>query len=175
MKKIPIVMSSDNNIIFTAGVALTSLLENASSDTFYEINFLHTSDVTEENKNKILCLKYQYSNMSLKFYDMGEKFKDIPTTEGYHVNYVSAYKMLIPSMFPQYDKVLYLDTDIIVRGDLSEFYNFDIRDNYLAGTPVLVNIVSCYEYLCKMLEINDLSSYINAGVMLMNLRKIMVL
>ena len=54
MNKIPVVISSDNNIFFTVGTVLTSLLENAAPETFYEINVLYTSDVTGENKNKLL-------------------------------------------------------------------------------------------------------------------------
>ena len=172
MNKIPIVISSDNKIFYTVGVVLTSLLENASSDTFYEINVFYTSDVTDENKNKLLLLKDKYTNMSLTMFDMGDKFKYIPITDGYHVNYVSAYKMLIPSMFPQYDKLIYLDTDIIVRDDLSEMYNFDIGDTYIASTPVFSNIIDQYDYFVDLLDIPDMDYYVNAGVMLMNLKKI---
>ena len=172
MNKIPIVISSDNKIFFTVSVVLTSLLENAKDDTFYEINVLYTEDVTQDNLDKLQKLKEKYKNISLNTFNMGNKFKDIPTTKGYHVNYVSAYKMLIPSMFQQYDKVIYLDTDILVRGDLQELYNFDIGDNYIASTPVLANIIYKEEELSKMLDIPDCDYYVNAGVMLMNLKKI---
>ena len=172
MNKIPIVISSDNRIFFTVGVVLTSLLENAKSDTFYDINVFYTSDVTDENINKLKTSLNKYKNKSLNLFDMGDKFKDIPSTKGYHVNYVSAYKMLVPSMFPQYDRLIYLDTDILVRGDLTELYNFDIGDNYFASTPVFSNILLRYEYICNLLNIPDLDFYVNAGVMLMNLKKI---
>ena len=172
MNKIPVTISSDNNIFYTVGVVLTSLLENASPDTFYEINCLCAGDVTEEKKKKLSELKNKYTNFTLTFFDMKDKFKDIPTTKGYHVNYVSAYKMLIPSMFPQYDKMIYLDTDIIVREDLSELYNQNIDGYCLAGTPVISNLIYNHDYLVKTTNMPNLDFYINAGVMLMNLNEI---
>lgn len=172
MNRIPIVISSDNNIFFTVAVTLVSLLSNAHKDTFYEVNCLCASDVTDENKMKLKRSLDKYSNFSLNFFDMNGKFQDLKTSKGYHVNYVSAYKMLIPSMFPQYVKILYLDTDILVRGDLSDFYNFDIGDNYVAGTPVLINYINSFDYMINLIKIETLDSYCNAGVMLMNLDKI---
>lgn len=174
MTHIPIVISGDDNIFFTIAVVIVSLAENANADTFYDIQCLCAGDVTDENKKKLELLKNRYSNFSLTFHDLKDTFKDIITTDNYHVNYVSAYKMLIPSMFPQYDKVLYLDTDILVRGDLTEFYNFDLEDNYLAGVPVFVNIIppNMNKYFTELLEIPNMDFYINAGVMLMNLKKI---
>ncbi len=171
MKKVPVVISSDNKIFFTVGVVLVSLLENASPETFYEINVLLASDVTTENKEKLLKLYDTYKNMTLNMVDMGAKFRDIPHTSGYHVNYVSAYKMLVPEMFPQYDKVIYLDTDILVRDDLQEFYNQNIGENYIAGVPIPSYDISNTQLL-TLLDIPTLDYYINAGVILMNLKKI---
>lgn len=172
MNKIPVVISSDNKIFFTVGVVLSSLLENAHPNTFYDINVLHTRDVTQENLKALLKLKSQYPNMSLNLFDMGDKFQKIPHSKNYHVNYVSAYKMLIPSLFPQYEKVIYLDTDIIVRGDLTELYNFKMQDNYIASIPVLTNCILKPESLKQILDVPNIDFYINAGVMLMNLTAI---
>jgi lipopolysaccharide biosynthesis glycosyltransferase len=170
--RIPIVISSDNKIFFSVGVVLTSLLENAAPDTFYEVNVLYTADVSEDNKNTLKLLQHKYKNMSLNMQDMGNKFCDIKVTEGYHVNYVSAYKMLIPELFPQYDKIIYLDTDVLVREDLQQFYQIDIKDFYIGGTPVLGNCIGNSEKYIEMLDIPDMDYYINAGIMLMNLQKI---
>lgn len=129
------------------------------------------NDVTDDNKNKLLQLKDKYKNMSITMFNMGSKFKDVPNTKGYHVNYVSAYKMLIPSMLSQYEKIIYLDTDVIVRSDLTELYNFNIGDNYIASTPVLYNIF-IRKNISEILNIPDTDYYINAGVMIMNIKKI---
>ena len=97
--KIPIIIASDNNLFFAAATLIVSILENANKDTFYDIYFLCTDNVTPEEKNKLCKLKSQYQNFSLQFIDMKDTFKDIPKTHK-HVNYVSAYKFLISSLLP---------------------------------------------------------------------------
>ena len=169
--KIPIIMSSDNKVFFTVATAITSMLENANKNTFYDIYVLCTDTVTNESKNKLSELKKQYDKFSLSFIDMKDTFKDIPKTHKY-VNYVSAFKFLIPSLFPQFDKVLYLDTDVIVRTDLTELYSTDIKDNYVAGCLCLVNHITCRDSISKETGIESMDYYINAGVILMNLKEI---
>jgi len=41
------------------------------------------------------------------------------------------YKLLTPSLFPQYDKILLTDVDVVFRGDISrDFMTFDIDSQY---------------------------------------------
>ncbi|MCR4663590.1 MAG: glycosyltransferase family 8 protein [Endomicrobiaceae bacterium] len=169
--KIPVIVSSDNNLFFAAATLIVSMLENANKDTFYDIHFLCTGNVIKEDKEKLQELTLKYNNFSLSFTDMKDTFKDIPKTHE-HVNYVSAYKFLIPSLFPQFDKILYLDADIIVRTDLTDLYNTDIGDNYIAGCINLFNQTIKRKDLMKETGIKSMDYYINAGVMLMNLKKI---
>lgn len=171
---IPVVLGSDDNLIFALATAIVSLLENAKSDTFYEIHCLLTDDVTDESKAKLTRLQEKYKNCTISLHDMKDKFRDIPTSEGYHVNYVSAYKMLVPSLFPQYNKVLYLDTDTLIRGDLSPFYNIDMQDNYLCGVPSVCHHInnSNRNDVLTLVKLPSIDFYINAGVILMNLKEI---
>ena len=73
-------------------------------------------------------------------------------------------------MFPQYDKVLYCDCDVIVLGDIAELYNHNI-DNYLVGAcpeEVMTEVKIFGDYVEQALDV-DCEKYFNAGVMLMNL------
>lgn len=169
--KVPIVMSSDNKVFFTIATVIVSMLENANKDTFYDIYVLCTDTVTDESKNKLSELKTQYNNFSLSFIDMKDTFKNIPKTHKY-VTYVSAFKFLIPSLFPQFDKIIYLDTDVIVRADLTDLYNTDIEDNYVAGCLCLVNHITCRDGILRETGLESMDYYINAGVILMNLKLI---
>ncbi len=171
LNKIPIIIASDNNLFFAASTLIVSMLENANKDTFYDIFFLCTDNVTPEDKNKLCKLKSQYQNFSLQFIDMKDTFKDIPKTHE-HVNYVSAYKFLIPSLLPQFNKILYLDVDIIVRTDLTELYNIDLKENYIGGCINLFNQIIKRTDIIKEINIKSMDYYINAGVLLMNLQKI---
>ena len=169
--QIPVVISSDNKIFFTVAAVLAGLAKHALPTTHYDVHVLCAGDVTEENKNKVKSMAKDHACLSVDFVDMGDKMRDIPKTHDY-VNYVSAYKMLIPSLFPKLDKVLYLDTDILVRGDLTELWETPMGDNYLMGVPAMENQITRYMELKELLKIPSMDFYINAGMMLMNLAAI---
>lgn len=64
------------------------------------------------------------------------------------------------------DKVLYLDADIIVRDDIGILYNIDITDYYGAGVEDIISKSKLNEF-----NLPPETTYINAGVLLINLKK----
>ena len=72
---------------------------------------------------------------------------------------------------PQYDKALYLDCDVVVLGDISQLYAYDLGENLLGGAPCEgVNSFEVYkEYVHQVCGL-DPDYYFNAGVILMNLK-----
>lgn len=78
------------------------------------------------------------------------------------------YRLLLPELI-QDDRLLYLDADTLVNGDLIDFYNIDMGKHIIAGA---IDIGADHYNLKKPLglKLNDI--YINAGVMLMDIKKI---
>ncbi len=80
------------------------------------------------------------------------------------------FRLLIPTMFPEYDKAIYLDSDVVVNGDISRLFRTALDDNYIAActdysvqhVPELVNYIEQGVGVPRM-------SYINSGILLMNL------
>lgn len=66
-----------------------------------------------------------------------------------------------PQMFSQYDRILSLDIDIIVADDVSDLWDYDLSDYYLAGVPE-----------SQRQQTPDDPIYINFGVVMMNLKKL---
>ncbi len=75
-------------------------------------------------------------------------------------------RLVLPSVIKE-DKVLYIDTDAIVLKDISELWDIDISFYYIAGCQDY-NIFKIDLYKNKEKVFNY--KYINAGVMLMNLK-----
>ncbi len=171
MPQIPIALSSDNNGFFMLATTLVSALKNKAQSSFYTIYVFCAGDVTEANKEKVKLLESQFSGCSITFVDMAGKFESVPKTHQY-VTTPSLYKMIFASYFSQYDKILYLDTDILVRGDLEELFLINIGDAYLGGVPEFINYFQCYDKIEKVTGLHDLEFYINAGVLIMNLAAI---
>lgn len=166
MNKIPVCLACDEKMAFALATVLVSMVENANKDTFYETYILCSNDVTEDSKQKIKFLEKRYNNLSVTFIDMQDTFANIKKTHEY-VTHVSAYKMSIPSLTKQYDKVLYLDSDVIVRRDLAELYAAEATDNYILGVPAIANQIMGREEIKDIIHV-DMDYYVNAGVLLFN-------
>lgn len=65
------------------------------------------------------------------------------------------------------DKILYLDTDIIINDDLKELWNINLKDNLVAGC---LDIFEGHSAKTNVGLAKD-DPYINAGVLLINLKE----
>lgn len=170
LKVIPIFFAVDDGYIPYLAVALESLIENASTEYCYSIKVLYTN-IEEENKKKII--KYERENVKIEFVDLNyyiEEVKDKLHTRDYYTK-STYFRLFIPNLYPQYDKAIYIDSDIVVLGDISELYNKEIGNNLVAAAPddVIQTIETFQEYAERVVGVSDYRHYFNAGVLLMNL------
>lgn len=165
---IPICFATDDNYIPFLAVAIASLLDNASKDKFYKIYVL-TTQLQQENIDKILKLKTP--NSSIRFISLAKELDKIQSM--FHLrDYYSKesyYRIFIPNVFPEYSKVLYLDCDITVTGDISKLYNTEIHGYYVGA--IVEEVMLSYDvfgnYTEKVDGINR-KHYFNSGVLLIN-------
>ena len=77
-------------------------------------------------------------------------------------------------MFPNFDKALYLDCDIIVKGDISELYNIDLEDNYIGAISdgSILCIKEFQDYVINCIGVDRYEDYINAGILVLNTKKL---
>ena len=170
LEVIPIFFGIDDVYMPFLAVTLESLIENASKNYYYSIKILYTS-IDEDNKRKIN--KYQSQNVNIEFVDLNyyiENVKDKLYTRDYYSK-TTYFRLFIANLYPQYDKAIYLDSDIVVLGDISELYNQDIGDNLVAAAPddVIQTTKVFQEYAEKVVGVSDYRNYFNAGILLMNL------
>jgi len=170
-KEVPVFFATDDNYAPFLAVALTSLLENASKDYLYKIHVL----TTNLNKNYIDELSKIVSQIApdyavINFVSLREEME---RSSGFSVRaYYSKEtycRMFIPRLFPQYDKVLYLDCDIVVVGDISELYDIDLGDNLLAAAHE--EVIRGNETFCNYVEKTlgvPWEDYFGAGILLIN-------
>ena len=167
---IPIFFAVDNGYIPFLAVSLQSLIENSSNNYYYSIKILYTN-IKEENKQKIL--KYEKENVKIEFVDLNyyiEEIKEKLFTRDYYTK-TTYFRLFIPNLYPQYNKVIYLDSDVVLLGDIAELYHEDMETNLVAAVPddIIQNEPIFQEYVEKVVGIADYRKYFNAGVLLMNL------
>ena len=168
---IPIFYACDEAFIKYTIVSLDSMIKNASSDYIYDIHILSTT-ASCEMVQKTLSL--QNDNFKISFDDVSghlEKInKELPVRDYY--SKTTYYRMFISEMFPALDKAIYIDSDTVVQGDISELYNQELYDNLVgaAHEQAMVQIDEYGTYVEQNLGI-DRNNYFNAGVMLINCKK----
>ena len=85
---------------------------------------------------------------------------------------VNAYRLLATDLFGgSLDRILHLDADILITGDISEFYNTPFEDNYLVACPdYLSDDERCQK--CRQYGKDEDAVFFNAGVLLFNISKL---
>ena len=165
---IPVVFSSDHNFIMPTYVAIYSMLRNSSSKC--KIFLLVADDVTEEDKSILLKLSSEYGS-EIVFIPIGDIFDHTFCIRG--ISKATYFRLLIPWIIPDYDKVIYLDGDIVVTGDITELYQWPIiNDNLICGvrTPNYSTNRNLRNRISK--EGLDYNEYINAGILIINSKEL---
>ncbi len=165
---IPIFYATDDAYAPMLAVSIRSLLDNADKNYFYRIHIL-TSSMSKENKSKIQSLEGENSRIS--FDDASQKLSAVADRLAIRDYYsiTTYYRIFIASMFPEYDKAVYIDSDTVVVGDISKMFGTDIGNNIAGVIQENVMLIPVFgNYSEKVLGI-AYDKYFNAGIMLMNL------
>ncbi len=174
-KTIPVFFSSDNNYVPYMAVSITSLMKNASKDYHYDIVILY-SKITDVNLKILQNLENE--TFTIKLIKMDDKAAELTktSTDNLCTDYYSLsiyFRLFIPVMFPEYDRGIYLDSDIAVVGDISQLYfeNLDgmsigaITDQSVQKVPPFI------QYIEKGLGV-PVKTYVNSGILLMDLKQL---
>ena len=166
MTNICIATSSDDSYSQHLGTMLCSIFENKFDHTHIETIYVLDGGISMNNMNKLRKLARSY-NFDIKFIRMNNdtyyKFNRCGLNDNFHCAF---FRISIPELVSPYlNKILYLDSDIIVRGDLTEFWNTNISKSYLAAIPDPYAAIRQKIYSWKG------DDYFNSGVMLINLKK----
>ena len=162
-KRIPVVFATNENYAPYAGVTITSIVENSSKDFFYDIYVFYT-ELSKETIDKFESMSGK--NYSVTCVDVNSYIDKELLYENFHFSKEMYYRILIPTILSQYEKVIYLDCDMVVVGDLSELYQTDLQGYVLAG----VSDVQHYDskrYVEDVLKL-DTKKYINSGMLVIN-------
>ena len=166
---IHIVFAADPGYYQHLCVTLVSILEN-NRDLRLHAHVL-TNRLSEKAEAPLKSLENQYNNLVLDFREVDDsQFDDLKLT----INYISVqtyYRYILARIFPDLDKVLYLDCDLVVRGSLKELWAENLDGYYAAGVfdPC---IKKNEESLLNNIGFQGRSDYVNAGVLLFNLKNI---
>jgi len=173
-REIPIFFTIDDNYAPFLAVALNSAIKNANSARTYKAIVLHQG-LNETNIQKLKALETE--NFKIELTPMKANFDalDDRMSNRLRCDYFTLtiyFRLFIPAMFPQYDKGIYIDSDVVLTDDIANLFDIDMGDNFIAACNDLsiADIPPLVAYTENAVGVKA-EEYINSGVLLMNLKK----
>ena len=162
---IPIFLACDEAYAKYAAVTISSIISNTNS----QINFYILDGGMEcETKSEIKSI-LQDTKHSLDFISIDmELFKDFPHIKHFSLNTYSRF--LIPNLLPNIDKALYIDTDMVICGDITEIYNKQLDRKGIGAVAYMDEDCNpkLYSKYKQKLNIQAKHRYFNAGLLLID-------
>lgn len=169
----PVVYAVNVGYAMPLSVSISSLLENALPDTFYEISVLVSSAFEEVVKKDICSSMEKYSRYRLAFLTIDESLFDNVRIYTKHLDIETFFRLVTPNLFAYKDKIMYIDADTIICEDLSELLKRNMQSYYVMGIKAAAFMANdAFERRKRNeLKVPSMKQYINAGVIMMNLFK----
>ena len=123
MGKLDVVFTIDRNYIQHFTVACTSLLEN-SGNCINRITLIHDIDRLKSLRKIFNYFNSKYNAMIEEIIIDSDLLNSMKTS--HHISKATYFRLLLPEILPEnIDRILFLDSDILVVDDLSEIANLN--------------------------------------------------
>lgn len=165
----------DSKFLMQTCVSITSLLTSAKDKCRYNIYCVLGKDISKQNRKELEDSVFKFSNDSkIIFLNENGSYDNAHIPPGRDEwSKAVYYRLMLPDLIPNADKVIYIDSDTIILRDLIEMNNIDFNDNYVLGCLDFLNDDVLWEqkYGNYWLHLEK-RQCINTGMMIMNLKKI---
>ena len=160
-KLIHLALAFDKGYITPFYVLLTSIFHNNKANKLA----IHTIATGIDQQEKERLISYVNQNKGdIYFYEINEDLTSnliIPANS--HFTVATYYRLFFPTLVPkEITKLIYIDVDTVVIGDLAELYNTIIDSVPIAAVEEPGNLIR------PDLGLNESNKYFNAGVLLIN-------
>ena len=135
----------------------------------------------------LLALAEQNEQVTIRLISVDQWKDRLPKEVGHYYTVEAVYRLLLfGEMFVRYDKILYLDCDMVINGDVSELYDTVLNGAEVAGVrseefralskmkrPVFLDgyPYNVDNYRTDGLKMKHMEDYFNSGVLLFDLQK----
>ena len=173
-KAVPVVLAANDYYAPILCTCLESIREHISETVSYDFAVFHT-DITKQNQDRISSIFKASGNVRLQFINISSIVADYKLDAREHITTETFYRFLILDIMKNYEKVIYLDCDLVVNADLAELYQTELGDSLIAAVRDVdfigqLNIpgATTLSYSRETLKLNDPWQYFQAGVLIFN-------
>lgn len=162
--KIRIVLITDKNYFFPAMVTIDSLLNNTEKNVEIAVVVFEKKDYSVYSKQ----YEKKYPNATVEFIFFDEN-NIMNVQEKFHISKAAYVKIYLPEILSEWNKVIFLDSDLLVRKDIAYLWNYFT----LFSTNDIIAAVRNPRYNDdnRYIGIDEKTQTFNSGVMLMDLEK----
>jgi glycosyltransferase, family 8 len=172
---VPVVFAADNNYAPILTCAIGSMLENADPSRYYDVVVLNTN-IGGSKQDLVKQHFSRYKNARITFYNVWRMVKDYKLdTNNAHISVETYFRFLAQDILSAYDKVVYLDSDLVVNGNVAELFDVKMGDNLIAATLDIDYLANLnirggdrMKYSLDVLNLKNPYAYFQAGVMVFN-------
>ena len=164
---IEIAFAINDSYVTPLCTVIFSILKNNANQT---INFyICGKEFSKDSRQRLDKICALNPHASIRYIEINDNLFDGINLSIKHISIETYFRFLLAELLPDLDKVLYMDADIVVDGSLSALWNIDMKDNLLAGVrDEYIESVNVNHK--KKIGLTENSLYVNAGILLMNLR-----
>lgn len=162
-----IVYASSDSFAEILGVSLTSLYEN-SRDMEQIVVYIFDNNICGDNKKKLDLIAEKYSRHTIKWITAKNISQELGINVFLDRGSLSQYaRLFVSSVLPQdLERVLYLDSDTIIRKSIKELWNYDIQGKTIGALRDAFS-----KYYRKNIDLMPEDTMFNSGVMIIDLKK----
>lgn len=178
--EVSVVMAANDAFVPVLSVCIRSLFLNAKMTRMYHVYVLH-QDISKENREKLIG-ELQGDNRKITFINVSKWMSQKELKGKNHITKETYYRFCIPELFKRYNKVLYLDCDMVICDDVGKLFDTDMGLCAIGAACDVDFIGQCngankdtIHYCRETLRLRNPLSYFQAGVLLFhiaNFRKI---
>jgi lipopolysaccharide biosynthesis glycosyltransferase len=158
-----IALGFDENYIVPIYALFTSIFINNRTNAI--IFHVIVTGISQLEKDKLIDYVKQ-NKADILFYEINEDEvkKVVYIPDGTHFTIATYYRLFLPALLPpEITKLLYIDADTVVIGNLQPLYDVD-----LGGVPLAAAVDTFPSLVREDLGINEENSIFNAGVLLID-------
>lgn len=165
-----IVYATDDKGVLGTGVSIVSLMENLPKEEKVRVYIL-TAGLNRDNVARLQSLE-RYSNLCIVFIHMGEQFNNFPVGASWSTP--TYYRLVLSSVLPpDVERALYVDIDVVFNKNIAPMYYSEFHHCLIAGVFTTEHLPdTIFERWKKEMDLGREATYINAGVILYNIKGI---
>jgi lipopolysaccharide biosynthesis glycosyltransferase len=185
-EQVNVAFSSDVNYLPHTAAMLRSAIDHLNEDRQYNFFYLH-ENIPGRDLSLLNSMCFGVPNVTLHLIDVKNPFSENYRSEHHAPTNATFNRFLLFSLLPDLDRLLYIDVDMILKGDIAEIFDVEMDGYKLAAVPDFImtrvlttkvetadpEVPDLYAYLRDSLSMSDLqiSKYFNAGLMVLNFKE----